>query len=115
MIEPKMEAQLDGQRFTAVWTALGARHTDVFSELEKRYEEPHRHYHTVEHILECLSWFDHARELAAHPAELEAALWFHDAVYDPLSCDNEGQSAELARRAALTSGVSKDRAERIAA
>lgn len=57
-----------------------------------------RHYHTLTHLDACLREFDAARELAAHPGEVELALWFHDAVYRSWRRDNEQRSAELAAR-----------------
>jgi predicted metal-dependent HD superfamily phosphohydrolase len=58
-----------------------------------RYEEPHRHYHTWSHVLACLEarW---ALTEASLP-EVDLALLFHDAVYDPLAKDNEARSASL--------------------
>jgi predicted metal-dependent HD superfamily phosphohydrolase len=55
-----------------------------------------RHYHTLAHLDACLREFDQARELASRPAEVELALWFHDAVYRSWRRDNEAQSAALA-------------------
>lgn len=54
-----------------------------------------RHYHTLAHLDSCLREFDDARELALRPAEVELALWFHDAVYRSWRRDNEAQSAAL--------------------
>jgi predicted metal-dependent HD superfamily phosphohydrolase len=69
---------------------------EIAEELETRYAEPHRSYHTMDHIESCLAWLDWAYGQAHRPAEVELALWFHDAIYDPTRRDNEERSAELA-------------------
>lgn len=86
------------QRFErAMGGARGTGDTNAaFHDLAARYGEPHRHYHTLTHVLACLRWLDRFLRLAEHPAEVELALWFHDAVYDPRAQDNELRSAELA-------------------
>ncbi len=59
----------------------------------EHHREPHRHYHTLEHVDACLRA---ARALSSAPSrEVELALLFHDAVYDPKAKDNEQRSAEL--------------------
>jgi predicted metal-dependent HD superfamily phosphohydrolase len=64
--------------------------------LRHRYVEPHRHYHTQQHIDVLLA------ELRVTPVPvhnrdvIEAAIWFHDAIYDTQRRDNEARSAELA-------------------
>src|SRR5215207_157618 len=66
----------------------------VFDELVARYSEPHRKYHTLQHLAECLAHFEAVRDLAEQPAEVEMALWFHDAIYDTQRHDNEEKSAD---------------------
>lgn len=70
--------------------------------LAARYEEPHRHYHTLAHIENCLLELDRARHLLddEEADAVELALAWHDAVYDPRAPDNEEKSAALFREAA---------------
>ncbi len=72
------------------------------------YLEPHRRYHTLVHIEDCLA------RLAATPGLddrerglLVQAIWWHDAVYDPLRPDNEARSADLARQALAAADASE--------
>lgn len=70
-----------------------------------KYSAPSRHYHTEQHLDECLAAFDEFRHLASRPAEVELALLFHDAVLDTHRYDNEQQSADLARAALSLKGA----------
>lgn len=71
----------------------------VKADLERRYAEPHRAYHTMDHVRHCLAEFAEARPLASDPDAVEAAIWFHDAVYRPGRPGNEEESAKLLRAA----------------
>jgi predicted metal-dependent HD superfamily phosphohydrolase len=95
------------ERFIALWKRIGAKGdpsplADFFF---KAYSEPHRHYHNLRHISECLNELDSAAELASSAEAVELALWFHDVVYDTNAHDNEEQSALLARRWLADAGV----------
>jgi len=102
-------------RWATLWTRLGSTrdHSADFDDLVRRYAEPQRAYHTLDHILDCLSQFDRARTLAARPDEVEMAIWFHDAVYDPHASDNEQRSADLAADVLRGAGVAHDAIDRI--
>ena len=94
-------------RWRSTWTGLGVTPPadEVYSGLIARYEEPHRRYHTVQHLDECFARLDEASVPVAHPYEVELALWFHDAVYDTRRPDNEAQSAALARSEGARAGL----------
>lgn len=97
------------------WAGIGAR-TDgqgTYEQLLAGYSEPHRHYHTLQHLGECLAMFDSVRGLPEHPDEVELALWFHDAIYDTHRPDNEERSADWARAALREAGVANDAADRV--
>ena len=97
------------------WSGIGAAGEGgaLFAQLMAAYAEPQRHYHTQQHLGECLSAFDDARALAGHPDEVELALWFHDAIYDVKGHQNEQRSADWARDALCDAGVSTDAAQRV--
>jgi len=110
--------RLDIALWRPAWQALGAGQAAgdaLHAELLARYAEPHRAYHTQQHLAECLALFDEVHAHAAHPAEIEIALWFHDAVYDVHRHDNEARSADWARTALLQAGATAGTAARVTA
>ena len=99
-------------RWRGAWQALGAQPDTLLLEaLVAAYREPHHHYHTLQHLEECFEHFDLIRAGADEPAEIELALWFHDAIYDTRRHDNEERSARWARESILP--VSREAAERV--
>lgn len=54
-----------------------------------KYQEPHRHYHNLEHIRSSLTCLD---QLGRSEDLIEGAIWFHDVIYDPSRTDNESES-----------------------
>ncbi len=66
------------------------------SELGALYRDAGRHYHGLGHINELLRLADEHRAALADPEAVEAAIWFHDVIYDSRRKDNEEKSAALA-------------------
>lgn len=95
------------------WRGVGAIGDGdaVYQALLAAYNEPQRKYHTIQHLSECLAAFERVRHLALHPAAVEAALWFHDAVYDVKGSDNEERSAQWAISALKAAGAPTEAAE----
>jgi len=87
------------------------------SDLEQRYSEPHRRYHTGEHIRAVLAdgaWIADALALGASDrALLTLASCAHDVVYDARPGDDERASAQWARSALDGSGLSSDVVRRV--
>ncbi len=111
MIEPKFSIT----HWNQSWSKLGGTipHPSIYEQLIARYSEPHRSYHTLQHLEECLEHLSNVRSLSSNSAEIEISLWFHDAIYDPRQHDNEEQSARWAVQVAQDLGLSPDIAERL--
>ncbi|MFC4161367.1 HD domain-containing protein [Chitinimonas lacunae] len=105
------------EQWHALWRSLGAEAGDEaeYRRLLTAYAEPQRHYHTRQHLDECLHHLAETRSLALHPAEVELALWYHDAVYQPRQPDNEARSADWAVQALQAQGIDQDVAGRVRA
>ena len=70
---------------------------ECFEALLSAYSKHNRHYHSTVHIDAMLRHFDETADLAEYPHETELAIWFHDAIYKPLSSTNEKNSADWAK------------------
>ncbi|TDT43940.1 putative metal-dependent HD superfamily phosphohydrolase [Halospina denitrificans] len=75
-----------------------SRATEAYKRLRAHYAEPHRAYHTFDHILSCLELLDTIKPELQNPRTMELALWYHDVIYDPRADDNEEQSAQMATK-----------------
>jgi predicted metal-dependent HD superfamily phosphohydrolase len=108
---------LDPRRWSEVWLRLGARGdaTPTFHQLLAAYSDPVRSYHNVEHLQHCLAELDAHGTSAVRRDEVEAGLWFHDAVYVPGKSNNEERSARLAETELRRGGVQAEGISRIAA
>lgn len=102
-------------RWWATWQALGvedaaqARLGETYGDLMARYGEPHRHYHTAQHLMDCFERWDRGRSRWADPGALALALWFHDGIYDPRRSDNEARSGEWMASVAIAAGIDSRR------
>ena len=85
----------------------------LLSQLVAAWSEPHRHYHSLRHLQECLQLLERWGKDAAARHEVGVALWFHDAIYDPTRDDNEARSARWAAKALKDLGVGEDAIRRI--
>lgn len=90
-----------------------ALNADTYRALCDAYSQPHRYYHTKQHITECIALLDEFADLAQNPNEVEIALWFHDAIYNPLAKQNEAKSARWAAEFLANNGVDKQAAKRV--
>ncbi|MCW1938109.1 hypothetical protein OMD46_20460 [Pseudomonas sp. MDMC_285] len=51
--------------WASAWSDLGLQPpSGLFEKLVRAYEEPQRHYHSLQHLRECLVHFEQARHLA---------------------------------------------------
>ena len=87
---------------------------DLYNELIAAYAQKHRVYHTLDHIASCLRHLDVVQHNLKNPEDVEMALWFHDAVYEPFSDTNEEDSAEWAADWLQDRGAEKQTVFRIA-
>ena len=91
------------QDLVDAWATLLSRHTDnpavasVGRALVASWEEPHRRYHSVEHLRGILEHVEELAQFADDPDAVRLAAWYHDAVYAGLP-DDEERSARRAEQ-----------------
>lgn len=118
---PHVSAVGDHESLRRYWacsmsTADAASSSGAIEELLQRWSEPHRAYHTTQHLQEamdllstwCTGSSGSSRCASNWPSALALALFFHDAIYDPHRADNEEASAQLARSILGPVGVPGD-------
>ncbi|GAA2412409.1 HD domain-containing protein [Nonomuraea africana] len=86
----------------------------VGAELIARWSEPHRRYHTLDHLIAVLAAIDPLAPVAADPDAVRLAAWFHDAVYDGRPGWDEERSAQLAQARLPRCGLTADRVAEVA-
>ncbi|GAA3756489.1 HD domain-containing protein [Spinactinospora alkalitolerans] len=99
------------------WRSLagsGSEAAAVGAELLARWAEPHRRYHTLDHLRAVLAAVDELADAAADAATVRYAAWFHDAVYQGEPGTDEERSARLAERLLPRCGLTARRALEVA-
>lgn len=86
----------------------------IRARLTTLYEAPDRHYHGMAHIGALLAEAASLGDRIADRDVMDAAIWFHDAIYDSRAKDNEAKSAQLAREW-LAGRISAERLRRVVA
>jgi predicted metal-dependent HD superfamily phosphohydrolase len=97
------------------WDATLPRQPELAEQLIRRYSEPHRHYHTTQHLVHVLTMIDQLAE--DHDLFLvQLAAWYHDAVYaiPAGQVSNEEASARLALRELSWVGLEQEDLNQVA-
>jgi predicted metal-dependent HD superfamily phosphohydrolase len=90
MAQARVAFELVASQWGAPADVVEAAYADVVA----RYGEPHRRYHTLEHIEEVVARVD--------GTEVELAAWYHDIIYDTTASDSEARSATYAGKMLAT-------------
>jgi len=96
MISPERLSAMQGQ-WVRLLGGFGVPVADAYAPFDRlvaAYSEPHRHYHTLEHLGEMFRVV--GRLPVADLPAVQLAVWYHDAVCDPKATDNEERSADWA-------------------
>jgi len=97
------------------WNATLPRQPELGEQLITRYNEPHRHYHTTQHLLQVLTMIDQLAD--DHDLFLvQLAAWYHDAVYaiPAGQVSNEEASARLVLRELSWVGLEQEDLNQVA-
>ena len=87
----------------------------IESQLVLRHSSDKRHYHNISHVYQCIKdlskvvnpLVDYFKLSLIEFKQIEYALWFHDAVYNIKSMDNEEKSADLAYNEGIKAKLSE--------
>lgn len=110
MISPERMETLQGSwvRLLVRFDVSPAEAYPLFDRLVAAYSESHRHYHTIEHLTDMFRVIVKLSDQLRDPAPVYLAAWYHDAIYLPLSRENEVQSAIWARTELEAIGIPQE-------
>lgn len=91
-----------------------ARRAAAYRGLAEAYDAPDRHYHTLRHVRALLDATARPTPPLLDATTVHLAVWFHDAVYNPLRDDNEARSAALALEFLAETNLPAARRQRVA-
>ncbi|MGW4466935.1 HD domain-containing protein [Micromonospora sp. NPDC004704] len=97
----RWRAAVRGAGATAAEPDLSAAGEDLL----RRWEEPHRQYHTVGHLVAVLDVVDAEAGWTGDADSVRLAAWCHDAVYDPQSPGDTNERASAALATELLTGL----------
>ena len=85
----------------------------MFYQIERKYSEPHRSYHNIDHIIDCLQKLHDEKNKTPDAIDtsawdtIELAIWFHDIVYDRIALNNEASSVKWFKKCTEEGGLSE--------
>lgn len=115
MFRKHVEVELRA-RFHALWNRMGAQldANPMFDSIFEAYSQPHREYHTWQHLYEVLTHFDRVKQLCVYPDGTEFGLWMHDFFYElRVDANNEERSEDAAGSYCLDAGFEPNLAEHV--
>ena len=86
---------------------------EYFTKICNCYNQSGHFYHNLEHIESFLRAIEPYLHKCERNKELILAVFYHDAVYNPLRTDNEEKSAQLARKELKILGIDRETRIRI--
>lgn len=93
------------QIITTIWQELADKYSlpqseskQIFDEIQKAYNQKHRHYHNLHHIIDLLSQAKAYQKYIKDLDSIYLAIFFHDIVYDASKENNEEKSALFAEK-----------------
>ena len=78
------------------YTVDGEQRQIMWSEVEKNYSRPDRHYHNLTHLNSMLTELNLYKDKFNNWDTIIFAIVYHDLVYNTLKSNNEERSAEMA-------------------
>ncbi len=66
-----------------------------WQELIEKYQEPHRTYHGIQHIIELFATWESINYRVEDYNTVAFSIFYHDIIYDPTSTENEAKSANF--------------------